>query len=124
MKWFLRALHKKYATFSGRAQRAEYWYFVLFSSLIILGFAVIDIALGTYNETRDIGLFSGLVSLALFIPGLAVTVRRFHDIGCSGWWLLIGLIPLLGQVILLIFTLLDSEAGENVYGPNPKRQSL
>jgi uncharacterized membrane protein YhaH (DUF805 family) len=120
MNWFLRALHKKYATFSGRAQRAEYWFFVLFSTLLFLVFAIIDITIGTYSEKSEIGLFSGIGSIALFIPGFAVTVRRFHDIGRSGWWLATGLIPLIGAIILLVFTLLDSEAGENIYGPNPK----
>lgn len=65
-------------------------------------------------------MLSGLFSLALFIPSLAVAVRRLHDIGRSGWWLLIGLIPLVGAFVLLVFAVQDSQPGSNAYGPNPK----
>jgi uncharacterized membrane protein YhaH (DUF805 family) len=119
MNWFIRAI-KNYATFSGRAQRAEYWYFVLFYLLIFIGLAIIDSVTGTFNAETGMGLLSGICSLALFIPSLSVSVRRLHDIGKSGWWLLVGVIPLIGAIVMLIFLVKDGESGENMYGSNPK----
>lgn len=119
MYWFLAAL-KKYATFSGRAQRAEYWYFVLFYILIFLGLSVVDGITGLYSTEAGMGLLGGLLTLGLFIPSIAVGVRRLHDTGRSGWWLLIALIPLVGAIVLLVFAVQDSAAGDNSYGPNPK----
>lgn len=119
MNWFLVAL-KKYATFSGRAQRAEYWYFFLFYILIFIGLSIIDGITGSFSGESGMGLLGGLMSLALLIPSIAVGVRRLHDTGRSGWWLLIALIPLVGAIVLIVFTVQDSEAGTNAYGPNPK----
>jgi len=119
MNWFLRVF-KKYATFSGRAQRAEYWYFILFYLLLSIGFAIIDSITGTLDPETGIGLLSGLFSLAAFIPSVAVGVRRLHDTGRSGWWWLIGFIPLIGTIVLIIFFVQDSVPHENAYGPNPK----
>ena len=119
MNWFLVAL-KKYATFSGRAQRAEYWYFFLFYILTFIGLSFIDGITGTFSEEAGIGLLSGLYSLAILIPSLAVGVRRLHDTGRSGWWLLVGIIPLIGAIVLLIFFVQDSVPGHNLYGSNPK----
>lgn len=119
MNWFLVAL-KKYATFSGRAQRAEYWYFFLFYILTFIGLSFIDGITGTFSEEAGIGLLSGLYSLAILIPSLAVGVRRLHDTGRSGWWLLVGIIPLIGAIVLLMFFLQDSVPGDNLYGSNPK----
>jgi len=119
MNWFLVVL-KKYATFSGRAQRAEYWWFYLISTLIIIGLSVIDQATGTLDEETGLGVLSTLYSLAVLIPSIAVGVRRLHDTGRSGWWLLIGLIPVIGSIVLIIFFVLDSEPGDNAYGANPK----
>ena len=119
MNWFLVVL-KKYATFSGRAQRAEYWWFYLISTLIIIGLSLIDQATGTLDEETGMGLLTTLYSLAILIPSIAVGVRRLHDTGRSGWWLLIGLIPVLGSIVLIVFFVLDCEPGENAYGANPK----
>ena len=119
MNWFLVVL-KKYATFSGRAQRAEYWWFYLISTLIIIGLSLIDQATGTLDEETGVGLLNSLYSLAILIPSIAVGVRRLHDTGRSGWWLLIGLIPVIGSIVLIVFFVLDSEPGENAYGANPK----
>lgn len=119
MNWFLSAL-KKYAVFSGRAQRAEYWYFILFYILIFIGLSFIDGMTGSFSAEASMGLFGGLYSLALLIPSLAVGVRRLHDTGRTGWWLLIGLIPLIGAIVLLVFFVQDSAPGENAYGANPK----
>lgn len=104
----------KYATFSGRASRQEYWFFTLFNLLISFSLGLIDALLQTGE------IFSSLYSLAVLLPSLAVACRRLHDIGRTGWWLLLALIPLLGWIILIIFHCLDSEAGTNQYGENPK----
>ena len=122
MNWYLEVL-KKYAVFSGRARRKEYWFFVLFNLIISLVLTFIDSALGTLNEETGYGLLSGVYSLAVLIPSLAVAVRRLHDTGRTGWWLLIGLIPLIGLIVLLIFFVQDSKPGDNEYGSNPKEQA-
>ncbi len=121
MEWYLKVL-KKYADFSGRAQRAEYWYFVLFNTIIVIILTILDAAFGLYDIQSGIGLLSGIYQLGVFIPSLAVSVRRLHDIGKSGWWLLLGLIPLIGIVILIIWFATDSKE-DNEYGPNPKGES-
>ena len=107
-------LTKKYADFSGRARRSEYWWFVL-AEIIALSIL--------YGLTRVSSIFLILyfiVALALIIPGLAVTVRRLHDTGKSGWFILLGLIPFVGGIIILIFTVQEGTPGDNQYGPNPK----
>jgi uncharacterized membrane protein YhaH (DUF805 family) len=119
MNWFVTVL-KKYAVFSGRAQRAEYWYFVLFYILIIIGLSIIDGVVGTFDEETGIGILGALFVLGMFLPSLAVTVRRLHDTDRSGWWILLNLIPIVGALIVLIFTCLDGTPGDNRFGPNPK----
>ncbi|MEX0734412.1 MAG: DUF805 domain-containing protein [Steroidobacteraceae bacterium] len=119
MNWFIVVL-KKYATFSGRAQRAEYWFFVLFYILIFIGLTIIDSVTGTLNPLYGFGLLGGLFALSMLIPSIAVGVRRLHDTGRSGWWMLLALVPLIGGIILLVFFCLDSQPGDNAYGPNPK----
>src|SRR5215216_2263257 len=118
MSWYLEVL-KKYAVFSGRARRKEYWMFFLISLLISAVLIAIDSLIGTFSQT-GFGLLQGLYSLAVLIPSIAVTVRRLHDTGRTGWWILIGLIPVIGGIVLLIFMVLDSEPETNEYGPNPK----
>ena len=117
MSWYLEAF-KKYAVFSGRSRRKEYWYFVLFNIIVSIVLAGIDALLGTF--TSYIGLLSGIYGLAVLIPTLALTVRRLHDIDRSGWWILIGLVPLIGAIVLLVFALMEGTPGNNRYGPNPK----
>ena len=112
MKWYFEVL-KKYAVFSGRARRKEYWMFLLFHIIIIIALGVIESIVGTNSV---IALF---YMLAILLPGLAVTVRRLHDTGKSGWWLLIGLVPLIG-IVILVYMVQDDQAGDNQYGPNPK----
>jgi uncharacterized membrane protein YhaH (DUF805 family) len=119
MSWFLTVL-KKYAVFSGRAQRAEYWYYILFYILIGIGLTFIDYVTGTYDPETGSGLTVSLFALATFLPSLAVAVRRLHDTDRSGWWVLIALIPVIGSLVLLVFLVLDSSPGDNQYGPNPK----
>jgi len=113
MNWYLEVL-KKYAVFSGRARRTEFWMFVLVNFIITLVLAVIESLLGSG------GVLGGLYGLAVLIPGLAVSVRRLHDTNRSGWWYLINLIPLIGWIIFIIFAAQDSQPGPNQYGPNPK----
>ena len=119
MNWFLIAL-KKYAVFSGRSSRSEYWYFILFYMLFLFVFMFIDAMIGSYDSEAEIGLFSGVFVLAMLIPSIAVLVRRLHDTDRSGWWILIGLVPLIGAIVLIVFAVQDSKPGENQYGSNPK----
>ena len=119
MNWYLEVL-KKYAVFSGRARRKEYWYFFLFNIIILLVLSFIDGMTGTFIYEAGLGLLGGIYALAVLIPGIAVAVRRLHDTDRSGWWLLIGLIPILGTIALLVFMLQDGKPGENQYGANPK----
>ncbi len=119
MKWFLAAL-KKYADFSGRARRSEYWFFALFFILICIGLVFIDGLIGTVRPEVGIGILTGLFILAMLVPSLAVTVRRLHDTDRSGWWYFIQLVPLVGPIVLFVFTVQDSQAGANRFGPNPK----
>jgi uncharacterized membrane protein YhaH (DUF805 family) len=123
MNWFLQAL-KKYATFSGRAQRAEYWYFVLFYTLIYIVLSIIDSTIGFFSAKFGVGLLSGLFTLSVLVPSLAVAVRRLHDTGRSAWWILIAFIPIIGGIVLLVFTVQDSTLGDNLYGPNPKSNAI
>ena len=123
MKWYLAVL-KKYAVFSGRARRKEYWMFVLFNLI----FSSVAMILSVLFSLGVIGSGGGpswiyiylLYSLAVLIPSLAVIIRRLHDIGKSGWWIFIFLIPLAGEIWLIVLLATDSQPGENQYGTNPK----
>ena len=103
-----------YANFSGRTRRSGYWYWTLFVVLTSVAANIIDGVLGSAP------LFSAVVGLGLLLPGLAVAVRRLHDTNRSGWWILIGLIPLIGFIVLIVFYVQDSERTENRFGPSPK----
>lgn len=118
MNWYIEVL-KRYAVFSGRSRRMEYWMFSLINVLIVIGIAIVDNLLG-FISASGLGILGTLYALAVFIPSLAVAVRRLHDTDRSGWWLLIALIPLIGLIVLLVFFLLDSRPGENRFGANPK----
>lgn len=93
---------KKYATFSGRATRKEFWMFFLFNVIILMVLNAIDTVMGTAVPEAGFGLLSGIYYLVILLPSLAVAVRRLHDIGNSGWWILIGIIPLIGAIVLLV----------------------
>jgi uncharacterized membrane protein YhaH (DUF805 family) len=121
MNWVMKVL-KQYADFNGRAQRTEYWLFVLFCIVVSIVLAIIDRTIGTYNATAGVGLLGGIFSLAVLLPGIGVSVRRLHDTSRSGWWLLIAIIPLIGEIVLLVFMVQDSTPGTNAYGPSPKEQ--
>ena len=108
------AVLKKYAVFDGRARRKEYWMFLLFNIIIAVGLNVVEQVVG------GPGILGMLYGLAVLLPGVGVTIRRMHDTGRSGWWCLIGLVPLVGAIVLLVFMAQEGNAGPNMYGPNPK----
>ena len=116
MYWYFEAL-KKYAVFAGRARRKEYWMFVLFNLIITLLLGMIEGVAGSP------GVIGGLYSLAVLVPSIAVSVRRLHDIGRSGWWMFICLVPVIGVIVLIVFAVQDSQPGNNQYGPNPKEST-
>ena len=118
MKYWLECW-KKYATFSGRARRKEYWMWALFNFLVTSGMVIVDGILQA-SGILTIGILGMVYSFAAILPGWAVFNRRMHDIGKSGWWCLIGLVPVVGAIVLLVFTCKDSQPGDNEYGPNPK----
>jgi uncharacterized membrane protein YhaH (DUF805 family) len=113
MNWYTDVLKNKYATFTGRARRQEYWMFFLINLLIALAIGVVDSVIGW-------GVLGFLYTLAVLVPSLAIAVRRLHDTGRTGWWILIGLVPFIGWIILVVFLVLDSQPGGNAFGPNPK----
>ncbi len=112
MNWYISVL-KNYAQFNGRATRTEYWYFVFINTVITAILILIGNSIGN-------NLLDSVYSLGVFIPTVAVTARRLHDIGKSGWWQLLLFIPILGFIVLIIFLVKDSEPSFNEYGPNPK----
>ncbi|MGA5298841.1 DUF805 domain-containing protein [Nucisporomicrobium flavum] len=112
--------YRKYATFSGRARRAEYWWYTLFNAVIYLALIAFGFLLGNSDGSNAVlGILVAVFILVVFLPTLAVTSRRLHDAGLSGWWQLLGIIPL-GGFAVLIMTLLDSNNGPNKYGPEPR----
>jgi uncharacterized membrane protein YhaH (DUF805 family) len=92
----------------------------LFNSLFVAAFLGVDAMMGTLRGKAGLGLLSGLFVLATLLPSLAVLVRRLHDTNRGGWWFLIGLMPLVGPIIILVFTCTDSQTSANQYGPDPK----
>ncbi|MEU3971767.1 DUF805 domain-containing protein [Streptomyces bacillaris] len=112
MDWYLAVL-KNYAGFSGRARRKEFWMFTLISFVISIVLSIIGGLIGT-------DILSYIYSLAILIPSLAVAVRRLHDTSRSGWWLLIGLVPLVGFIVLIVFLASEGKQEPNQHGTNPK----
>lgn len=119
MSWYLKVL-KNYAVFRGRARRKEYWMFILVNVIVSVVLIFLDGALGTIDPESGVGLFNSLYTLGVLVPTLAVTARRLHDTNRSGWWQLIGLVPLIGFFVLLFFTVLDGDQGTNRFGEDPK----
>ena len=122
----VKSFWSKYATFKGRSRRSEYWFIQLFLVLTNLAVAAIDLILMNGDVDRFIanggGGIVGLIwILVTIVPALAVLVRRLHDTRKSGWWVLIGFVPLAGAVILLVFTIMASDSGANKYGASPKQ---
>ena len=119
MNWYLKVLKENYANFSGRAQRAEYWGYALINSIVITVIHYVDLLIGTTMDWQQLGIIGAIYALAVIIPGLAVSTRRLHDIGKSGWLLLLALTGI-GIIPLFIWHVSDSTPGDNQYGPNPK----
>ena len=118
MSYYIQVL-SKYAVFNGRSRRKEYWYFFLFNLIIAIVLGFIEGLLGIASD-MNMSILGNIYSLLVLIPGLAVCVRRLHDTGRSGLWILIGLVPLVGAIVLLVFMVQDSDSGSNQYGDNPK----
>jgi uncharacterized membrane protein YhaH (DUF805 family) len=113
MNWYLQAL-KKYADFAGRARRTEFWMFEVLNFIFAMVLSILE------SIVRGPGVLAALYGLAMLVPSLAVSIRRLHDTGRSGWWLLLGFVPVIGWIVLLVFALQEGQAGDNPYGPNPK----
>lgn len=116
----VRSVLQQYATFTGRARRAEFWWFVLFFMLVQLATVTVDSALISAG-VESIGLVNLAATFALLLPYVAVSVRRLHDTGRSGWWYLITLVPIVGAIVFLVFAAQDSVPAPNQYGPSPKQ---
>ena len=114
MNWYISVL-KQYAVFSGRARRTEYWMFVLCNVIVMLLLGMVDKLIGGDNE-----LISSIYSLAVLLPSLAVAARRLHDTDRSAWWLLLGLIPIIGPLVLIYFMVCNGQQGPNRFGDDPK----
>lgn len=129
-RYFIDTLKNRYAAFKGRATRSEYWYFLLFSIIIALILTALDsmiinplLGIQPLVETARTGILGTLFSFGTLIPSVALAIRRLHDIGKSGWWILLGVIPIvniIGIFVLLYFFIKDSQPSENLYGTNPK----
>jgi uncharacterized membrane protein YhaH (DUF805 family) len=115
----VRSCLAQYGTFTGRARRSEFWFFWLFHMLVQSAAAILDAVI--FGPWQPI---AALASLALLLPSLAVAVRRLHDNGRSGWWILIGLVPLVGWILLFIWYVSRGEIGPNRFGPDPRGESL
>ncbi len=119
MNWYLKCL-RQYFDLEGRARRKEYWMFTLFNVIFAIVLRFLDDLFGTVSSDGRIGLFGGIYIIAVLIPSLAVSVRRLHDIGKSGWYYLIGLIPIVGPLILLVWFCTEGERNSNGWGEDPK----
>ena len=131
MNWYLKVL-KQYVDFSGRARRKEYWMFTLFNVIIMVVLSAVDGLVfgagsfagntdpGSVSASVNLGVLTTIYVLAVLLPSLAVSVRRLHDTDRSGWWLLIGLVPLVGGIVLLVFYVLAGTPGPNRFGADPK----
>lgn len=122
MKYFIEPI-KNYATFTGRATRQQYWMFTLIYILFYIATIILDVALGLFDEETGYGLFSMVYTIGLLLPYLALLARRLHDIGRSAWWILLIVIPLIGPIVILIFTVIGSQQEENKWGPNPHTET-
>ena len=124
MEWYLKVMRDNYANFSGRARRKEYWMFVLVQTIVMIGLMILDSVLGLDFELQGISLGYGylyLIGLIVhFIPSLAVLVRRLHDVGKSGWFYFIFLIPIIGVLWLLVLYCTEGQKQDTKWGPDPK----
>lgn len=113
----VRMAFDSYCRFQGRSSRSEYWWWVLFTFILGSALSLLELLLG-FSPTAAQAT-NGLLSLALLLPGLGLSVRRLHDINKSGWWILLGLIPVVGAIVLIIWFAQNSQMQENQYGPVP-----
>ena len=129
MEWYLKVMRDNYTNFSGRARRKEYWMFTLVYVIILIACTVLDNVLGTVfmidgGPLGEISMGYGWVyticGLVHFVPGLALVVRRLHDLGKSGWFYLIILFPIIGALVLLVFFCIEGQKEDNKWGPDPK----
>ena len=129
MEWYLKVMRDNYANFKGRARRKEYWMYTLIFTVLLIALMTIMFSVLSFSDETGIetgpGVYLTVILVivflfAHFIPTIALTVRRLHDTGKSGWWYLIVLVPYLGNFIIFIFTLIDGDRGDNKYGSNPK----
>ena len=131
MKWYLKVVRDNYANFTGRARRKEYWMFALFNFIFAVVAMIVDNILGStfkFGEgyaqmSLPYGWIYILYLLGVIIPAFAVFVRRLHDVGKSGWWFLLVLLPIVGAVWLFVLVCTDGNPGDNIYGPSPKAVS-
>ncbi len=123
----VKSVFSKYATFAGRASRSEYWFFYLFNILLEIGLLLLGLIIGAILG-KGAGALGGMAvayvllciyGLIAIIPSISVFVRRMHDIGRSGWWYWIALIPIVGAIVLLVFLVTGGDRGDNQYGPEP-----
>ena len=129
MEWYLKVMRDNYANFKGRARRKEYWMYTLIFTVLLIALMTIMFSVLSFSDESEIetgpGVYLTVILVivflfAHFIPTIALTVRRLHDTGKSGWWYLIVLVPYLGNFVIFIFTLIDGDRGDNKYGSNPK----
>jgi len=119
MQWYLMVL-KRYAEFSGRSRRKEYWYFTLISLVIGIILAIISVSFDLMFMNGQYGILDSAYQLAVLIPSIAVSVRRLHDTSHNGWWLLLAFVPVVGWIWLIVLMATDGISGENAHGANPK----
>jgi uncharacterized membrane protein YhaH (DUF805 family) len=119
MNWYLKVL-KQYADFNGRARRKEYWMFTLFNLIFMIVTIMLDRSLGMTIAPAPYGYLSIIYILAMIIPGIALAVRRLHDVGKSGWFYFIVLIPIIGSIWMLVLFCTEGNRGDNEYGADPK----
>ena len=122
MEWYLKVMRDNYANFSGRARRKEYWMFSLFFMLFALAFVLATFLSSLLGEVGPVigAMLIVILYLTHLVPAIAVTVRRLHDTGKSGWFYLLAFIPYIGGLIIFIFTVIEGDKGDNKYGPDPK----
>ena len=120
MKWYLKVVRDNYANFQGRARRQEYWMFTLFNAIFIFALIIISGMLVEATDSPALMSLYLIYAIGVFIPSLAVAVRRLHDTGKSGWYYFISFIPLIGGIWLIVLLATEGDNGTNQYGPDPK----
>jgi uncharacterized membrane protein YhaH (DUF805 family) len=123
MNWFVEVLTRRYARFSGRAGRRECWHYLGLYMVVSLYFPVLDLIIGRFDHATGGGPLTRAFVLLTLLPTLALGSRRLHDTGRSAWWLLIAVVPLLGALVLLVFSLLRGAPAPNRFGPVPPSEA-